>query len=500
MNISLLIIFIFLCLALYLGIQAKQGKKMNMEQWAVGGRGFGTLFIFLLIAGEVYTTFTFLGGSGWAYSKGAAAYYVPSYIFLAYVLSYWLAPKIWRYAKDNKLLSQPDFFATKYRSPYLGVLVAIVGCLALVPNIIIQFKGLGIIVSQSSYGAISQTAASCIGALVVTIYVMVSGIHGSAWTSVIKDFMILIVVVFLGLYIPFHYFGGIQPMFEAVHHVKPELLTLPDQGLSTSWFISTVLLNAIGFYIMPTSFMVVLTAKGKKAIRKNAILLPLYTILLLFVFFIGYAAVVQIPGLQGGEGDLSLLKLATQTFDPWIVGFIGAAGLLTALVPASVMLMSTSIGLTQNLYKVIVPSATERQLSFTSKGFILLLSAISLYFTVNGSDALAILNIMSYGLIIQLAPALFFSFVKNNFVNKYGAFAGIIAGELMVLYMTVTKKTIGTLLPYASRAIQDINTGYIALLVNIIVMVVVSLVTKNIKINETKPENPRLVLHESKNE
>lgn len=69
MNISLLIISIFLVLALYLGIKARKGKDMDMEQFAVGGRGFGTFFIFLLIAGEIYTTFTFLGGSGWAYSK-----------------------------------------------------------------------------------------------------------------------------------------------------------------------------------------------------------------------------------------------------------------------------------------------------------------------------------------------------------------------------------------------------------------------------------------------
>lgn len=32
---------------------------MNLEQWSVGGRGFGTIFVFLLMAGEIYTTFTF---------------------------------------------------------------------------------------------------------------------------------------------------------------------------------------------------------------------------------------------------------------------------------------------------------------------------------------------------------------------------------------------------------------------------------------------------------
>ena len=378
MNISLLIIFLFAVFALYLGIRARKGKNMDMAQFAVGNRGFGPLFVFLLIAGEVYTTFTFLGGSGWAYSKGAAAFYVPAYILLAYVLSYWFVPKIWRYAKENSIISQPDYFASKYNSRVLGIIVAIIGSLALVPYIVIQLKGLGIIVAEASYGTIPPVAASIIGALIITIYVIISGIHGSAWTAVIKDIMILGVVIFLGMYIPYHYFGGIQPMFEAVQFTKPEMLTLADQGLSTSWFVSTILLNAIGFYLLPQSFSIVLSANGEKSLRKNAITLPVYTLLLLFVFFIGFAAFIQIPGLQGADGDLSLLRLAIQTFDPWVIGVIGAAGLLTALVPASVMLMSASVGLTKGLYNVIVPKASERQQLFVSKGLIIVIAIIAI--------------------------------------------------------------------------------------------------------------------------
>lgn len=89
MNIALIIIFAFAIIALYLGIRATHGKKMSMDEFATGNKGFGTLFVFLLTAGEVYTTFSFLGGSGWAYSNGAAAFYVPAYITLAYVLSYY---------------------------------------------------------------------------------------------------------------------------------------------------------------------------------------------------------------------------------------------------------------------------------------------------------------------------------------------------------------------------------------------------------------------------
>ena len=145
-------------LALALGFLARRGRRMGLAQWTVAGRGFGTPLVFLLMAGEIYTTFTFLGGSGFAYGRGGPAYYILCYGTLAYVLSYFLLPPIWRYARDNELYSQSDFFVRKYDSPALGVLVALVGIVALVPYLVLQFKGLGIIVEAAGYGAIAADA------------------------------------------------------------------------------------------------------------------------------------------------------------------------------------------------------------------------------------------------------------------------------------------------------------------------------------------------------
>jgi len=172
MNSALLIIVAVTVFALYLGVRARRGHDMNLEQWTVGGRSFGTAFVFLLMAGEIYTTFTFLGGSGFAYGKGAPAYYILAYGTLAYILSYWMLPPIWRYAKQHRLVSQPHFFARKYDSPALGVLVAVVGVVALIPYLVLQLKGLGIIVATASYGVISSTAAVWIGALVTGLSVL----------------------------------------------------------------------------------------------------------------------------------------------------------------------------------------------------------------------------------------------------------------------------------------------------------------------------------------
>ena len=64
--------------------------KMDPQQYIVGGRSFGTIFLWVLLAGEIYTTFTFLGIAGLSYSQGAPAFYVMAYGTCAYVIAYFL--------------------------------------------------------------------------------------------------------------------------------------------------------------------------------------------------------------------------------------------------------------------------------------------------------------------------------------------------------------------------------------------------------------------------
>ncbi|MEH7308079.1 sodium:solute symporter family protein [Neobacillus drentensis] len=483
MNIALVIIFAFLLFSLFLGIMARRGKDMSIEQWAVGGRGFGTAFVFLLLAGEIYTTSTFLGTSGWAYSKGGPSFYILATSSLSYLAGYWLLPPIWRYAKEHKLVSQSDFFVSKYKSKSLGVLTTVVGVAALVPYLVLQFKGLGIIVSEASYGSISPTVAIILGGVAVTIYVMISGIHGSAWTAVIKDIMIFLIVIGIGIYLPYHYFGGIQPMFEAINKTNSSFLTVPKEGLSFSWFISTTLLTVIGFNMWPHTFSTFFSAKNENVFKKNSIIMPLYTLMLPFVLIVGFTAVAHIPGLE--TGDLALLRLSIKTFDPWLVGLIGAAGLLTAIVPGSMLLMASSTMISKNILKVCIPSMTEKKVVVTAKIIVPLLALVCVSFAIVGNSTIMTLLLMGYNLVTQLFPAMFVSLFKTKFFTKQGAIAGIIAGVLTVAYVTLSQVTIGKLFPELPHFIQDLNIGFVALFINFITLIVVSFMTNQIKVNKS---------------
>ncbi|MGA2550236.1 MAG: sodium:solute symporter [Burkholderiaceae bacterium] len=479
MNSALVIIFIVAAFALFLGLRARRGHDMDLEQWTVGGRSFGTIFVFLLMAGEIYTTFTFLGGSGFAYGKGAPAYYILAYGTLAYIISYWLLPPIWRYARDHHLVSQPHFFTKKYDSAALGLLVAIVGVIALVPYLVLQFKGLGLIVSVASYGSISSSVAVWIGAIVVTIYVMVSGVRGAAWNAVVKDFVILAIVIFLGIYLPLHYYGGYEAMFNAIETAKPGFLAFPAKGSSVTWFQSTVLLTALGFFMWPHSFGSVFTARDERIFRRNAIVLPLYQLILLFVFFVGFAATLQVPGLQGPDIDLSLLKLSIQTFDPWFVGVIGAAGVLTALVPGSMILTSAATLLANDVYRSNAnKGASDADVTRLAQRLVPVIALVAVLFTLYGGTTIVALLLMGYNFVTQLFPAVVMSLLKRNPVTKQGAFCGILAGAIAVAAITLSKSTLGGLFPFLPDTLQDLNVGMVALLVNIAITAVVSAVTQ----------------------
>ncbi|MDQ7978288.1 sodium:solute symporter family protein [Paraburkholderia sp. SARCC-3016] len=449
---------------------------MNLEEWSIGGRGFSAPLVFVLMAGEIYTTFTLLGASGFAYGYGGASLYIIVYTTQAFVLSYWLLPAIWRFAKENELLTQADFFARKYDSTPLGLLVACISLTALLPYLILQFKGLGILVSATSYGSISSKIAIWVGAAVMGVYVMAAGMHGSAVTAVVKDVLVLSVCVFLGVYLPIHYYGNLPGMFSAIDAAKPGFLSLSAHGKNLTWYVSTITVCGLGMFMWPHTFSSVFTAKSDDHFRRNASVMPLYALVMLFSMFVGMAAVLRIPPLKGGQIDLALLRLSIATFNPWEVGVIGAAGLLTALVPGSIMLVSVATLFTQNVYRPLAPRATDERLArvakFAAAAFTLLSAAIALY----DVQSIVALLIMGYNLVTQVLPALLASLLTNNPVNRLGAAVGMTTGLAAVLTMYWTGGMFAGLFPSQSW-IADINPGLVALLLNVATMVAVSTLT-----------------------
>ncbi|MCH6269379.1 MULTISPECIES: sodium:solute symporter family protein [Neobacillus] len=478
MNSSILIIGLTLFAAIYLGIRARKGQEMKLEQWAVAERNFGSLIMFVLMAGEMFSTFVFLGASGGAYRMGGPTIYI--FCALTYVIPFWILPPIWRYAKKHNLLTQSDFFAKKYNSKSLGLLVAVIGVISMIPYIVLQLKGFQIIVSEASYGMIPPKIAVWVGMIIVTIFVYISGIHGSAWTAVLKDLLMLVVILFLGIYLPIHYYGGIQPMFETLEQAKPGFLLMPDQGLSISWYVSICLTIALGQYMWPHCFGASLSSKSESALRKNTAILPLYQIILVFILFIGFTAVLQLPNLEGTASDLALFKIAKASLPPWFIGVVGSAGLLAALVPCSLLILTAATTLSKNVYKAIKPETSDKKLAQLTKIFVPIISLVSLYFTFFGGNTMIALLTMAYSFVLQLFPPLAFSLMKRNPVSKMGASVGMVVGVALVAYFTITDKTMASFFPHAPHLIQDLDIGVVAIAINTFIMLAISVFTSRV--------------------
>jgi SSS family solute:Na+ symporter len=472
--VSLTTIFVIVALGVAIGFLAGVHRKMDLEQWTVGSRGFGSLLIFLLMAGEVYTTFAFLGASGWAYSRGGPTLYILAYLTLAYVVSFFILPQIWEVGQKYKMQTQSDFFNTRYGNKYLAGFVCVVGIASFIPYLQLQITGVGIIVSIASFDGIGRTPAMAASVVLLVAFVLASGVRAVAWVSVLKDILMVFAAVSIGIGIPYIHFGGIGPMFAALAHSRPAHLTMPGatSNLGHTWFISTVLLTAMGFYMWPHAFGAAFTAKSGDTLRRNAVVMPLYTITLVFIFLVGFTAVLVVPGLP--NGDLSLLTIVRKSFPPWFLGVIGGAGALTAMVPAAIFLLTAATLFAKNLFRpIFAPAMTDDQVAKLARVMVVVLGLISLLLAIYKSATLVGLLLTGYAGVTQFFPGVVLGLYWKR-VTMPGVFAGMIAGVAAVIFLMLSHRD-----PFYGW-----SAGFVALCLNFLTTALISRLTPVIVLPE----------------
>jgi SSS family solute:Na+ symporter len=464
MNVALLIILATIVFSAAVGISAGRKVKMNLENWTVGGRRFGVVLIWLLMAGEIYTTFTFLGASGWAYSRGAPTFYILIYGTLAYTASFFILPAVWKAGKRFGLHTQPDFFIQRYESRSLGVMVAVIGVVSIIPYLQLQLTGLGFIVEVSSNGAIRSNVAILLAFVLTCAFVFTSGIRGAAWVSVIKDVLMIAAVAIVGIGVPRLLFGSHGRMFRALAETHPGHLVFPGAtpNLDVLWVMTTALLTGLGFYMWPHVFGSAFSAKSAETIKKNAVIMPFYQIPILLVFMVGFTALQVMPGLK--NGDLAFLELVKKTYPPWFMGFVGAAGAVTAMVPASVLVLFASTLLAKNVYQAVFsPRAGEETVLRLSRIMVLVIMGFALLFAFYLPNALVNLLLIGYDGVTQFFPGVVLGLFWRG-VRRSGVFWGLTTGFVLAAGLVFSKHD-----PFLGM-----NAGFVALVVNAAVTVAVS--------------------------
>jgi solute:Na+ symporter, SSS family len=352
---------------------------MQLNEWGLGGRGFGTFVSWFLLGGDLYTAYTFIAVPALVYATGAAGFYALSYTIMVFPIVFVFGPRLWSVARARGYVTPGEFVRGRYGSQGLGLAVTLTGILATMPYIALQLVGIESVlavmgVSTSSGNAFVANLPLVIAFVILAAYTYLAGLRAPALIAFVKDTLIYVTVVVAIIYIPgrlggwAHIFGAASAHLKTANPAtgKPfgSLVVLP----AGEWAYATLALgSALALFIYPHAATGVFAARRRDVIRRNAAMLPAYTLVLGLIALLGYMARAT-PAVNagvaagGGNAQLSVPLLFQHMFPSWFAGIGYSAIVIGALVPAAIMSIAAANLFTRNIYKEFFrPQATPAQ-------------------------------------------------------------------------------------------------------------------------------------------
>jgi len=467
-----IIIFVYLLFVLFLGSFASRGQKSSVVEYIAASRSLGFFVMYFLMGGAIFSAFAFLGGPGWAYSKGAAAFYMLGFSAIGMVPWWIWGTKTYRAGIKFNFVTQAQLFSNRFQSKTLSVIIAIVSFLAFVQYISLQMKASGYIFEIASEGRIPFWAGALIAYVVVLAYVFFSGVRGVAWTHVFQGMFMIIIAWSLGLYLVYHLYGGPTEMFQQIIEYKPHhLLIGPDTSMSFSAYSSTLLVSVLGFTMWPQLFMKAFTAESERVIKKTVVMYPTFALLTVPVLFIGFAGIMQVSPEELGEPDRILpWMFINLDFHPVVIGVVLAAALAAAMSTQDTVTHAAGSVFAQDLIEPLKKKkSTDKQATLWIRLSVIGFGAIAYFIAIFGGQTIVALLLGAYGSIVQFLPLACATFFWRK-VTKAGAISGLLTGFLFNL---------GISLEFIPK-LWDIDPGIQGLVLNFVVMFIVSLFTKQL--------------------
>ena len=172
---------IYLVVCLVVGLLPQEGSD-SAEGFVAGDRSMGLLVMYFITGATIFSSFAFLGAPGWAYSKGAASFYILGYGALGFVPFYFLGPRAARVGRRFGFVTQAEMVAARFDSRFLAGSMAVVSVVAFVPYLSLQMLGAGLVVNAVTREVVPVWLGAAIVYLVVLSYVLKSGVMGVGWT------------------------------------------------------------------------------------------------------------------------------------------------------------------------------------------------------------------------------------------------------------------------------------------------------------------------------
>ena len=461
----------YLGLSLTVGLLSGGKTSAGTEGYVAGDRALGLLVLYFVMGASIFSAFAFLGGPGWAYSRGAAAYYIISYTSLGLVPMYFFGPRVARLGRRFGYVTQAELFAHRYHSRYLSAVLAFISLAAFVPYLTLQMQGAGYVFSIVTEGRMPVWAGAAVTYAVVLLYVFRAGVMGIAWTNTFQGILMMGLAWGLGLYLPYRLHGGIGPMFQQLADAAPAMLAAPGldpTGAPWSWggYSSAVAISVFGFSVWPHYFMKIYAARSIRTLRHTVVLYPTFAFFLLPILLIGFSGVLAFPDVT--PVDTILPTIVTSLGLPAIVVGLFCAGALAASMSSGDAIVHAAASvLVKDGYRVLIqPSIGDIEETRLIRWTVVTIGAIAYYFAIASEVSLVLLLLLSYGFIAQIFPALIAALYWRR-STPIGVIGGLVIGCVVTI--------VWNLVP--SLQWEQIHPGVWGLGANVLVLVSVSRAT-----------------------
>ncbi len=352
---------------------------MQLSEWGLGGRGFGTFVSWFLLGGDLYTAYTFIAVPALVYAAGAEGFYALAFTIMVFPIVFTFGPRLWSVARAHGYVTPGEFVRGRHGSQGLGLAVMVTGILATMPYIALQLVGMESVLTVIGVGSTSGNALVrdlplIIAFAVLAAYTYLAGLRAPALIAFVKDILIYVTVIVGVLYIPAriggwgHIFSTASTHFKTVNPAtgKPfgSIVVMP----AGEWaFASLALGSALALFVYPHAVTGIFATKRRDVIRRNVAMLPAYSLILGLIALFGYMA-RAVPAVNagvkagGGNAQLSVPLLFAKMFPSWFAGIGDSAVVIGALVPAAIMSIAAANLFTRNIYKELLrPDATPAQ-------------------------------------------------------------------------------------------------------------------------------------------
>jgi SSS family solute:Na+ symporter len=476
--IPLSVFIFFFALVTVMGFFAARWKagpvSEHLDEWGLGGRQFGTWITWFLVGGDFYTAYTVIAVPALVYAVGAYGFFALPYTIIVYPFVFAVMPVLWKTAHKNGYVTAADVVRGTYNSRVLELLVALTGIVATMPYIALQLVGMGTVIKAMGLSGELPIVAAFI---ILALYTYSSGLRAPALIAFVKDIMIYIVVLVAVVIVPAKLggYGAVFAAADAAFTVKGGATGLILKDSQMLAYATLALGSAFAAFMYPHTLTGVFASKSADTIRKNAILLPAYTLLLGLIALLGYMAhAAQIKVTSPNDVVPMLFKTL---FPSWFAGFAFSAIAIGALVPAAVMSIGAANLFTRNVWKIYVnPGITHAGEASVAKVTSLIVKVGALAFTLFLPVQYALdLQLLGGLWILQTLPSLVFGLYTRWF-RAEGLLAGWTVG---ILWGSWTAWSNG-LKPLASLtlggATYTFYVGLGALILNVAIAAIITVV------------------------